>query len=241
MVLNEEQKFRRGDEHDVGDDDRDKGRCDAVISAQVVGTHAIHLPDTRRFSKSSHEADVADCEGRQRTDDAEPEVDPGVNCRRQMVLRQISEVLDVDLASLVAGQSLDVVLEEARYVEDDAAQTDADDRHFGSGHTDQTKHPERTTDGQVATRSHGDGEPSARQDEGVDDCTAVRSVDELEVLGRIGDPLLPKKTVWKETDAEQQIKGGQSAQAEMDTPLSSVTNHLQRNSHFSYKQITVKI
>ena len=108
-----------------------------------------------------------------------------------MVLRQVPEVLDVDLASsLVADQGLDVVLEEARNIEDDAAQTDADDRHFSSAHTHQAKHSKRSTDGQVAARRHGDGEPGACQDESVDDCTAVGSVDELEVLGRIGDSLL---------------------------------------------------
>ena len=47
LVLNEEQEFGRRDEHDVGDDDRHKGRCDAMIGAQVVGRHAIHLPDAR--------------------------------------------------------------------------------------------------------------------------------------------------------------------------------------------------
>ena len=47
LILNEEQKFRRRDEHNVGDDDRDEGRRDAVIGPQVLDRHAIHLSDAR--------------------------------------------------------------------------------------------------------------------------------------------------------------------------------------------------
>jgi len=100
---------------------------------------------------------------------------------------------------------LDSVLEEARDIGEKTDNEDCRDRGSGRTLVDEWLEEQRPRYGQVATSSHRDRQPGARQDEGVDDRSAIQPVDEVERLSDVDNTAVEQKSVWKQRRTQDKI------------------------------------
>ena len=96
----------------------------------------------------------------------------------------------------------------------------ADDEDDDQGH-DRKRLPYKlsglqgVTDRHESTGCHGDSEPAARQDEGVDDRLSVDSVEQPEVVIVIGETSGSQKRVRQDGDADEHVRDSESHEAVM--------------------------
>ena len=154
-VLDEAQDLGGRHEQDVHDDDRDEDRRDAVVGVDVRGRHAVAAPQAGRLAQGLHEAHIAEGEHGERQADAEREVQPVVDRVRPLPHHHVV-VPEVHVVAVAARDRLDLELEEARDVEDDAHRRDERDRRLHAHHADHVARLERVADGQVASHRHDD-------------------------------------------------------------------------------------
>jgi len=65
-------------------------------------------------------------------------------------------------------------------------------------------------DGHVASDSHRDSQPGAREYKGIDHCSAVQPVDEMERFPDVYDAVMEQESVRKQWRAEDEIGDGKS-------------------------------
>ena len=191
------------------------GHADRWVSAADQETVLL------RETEFADEKVAADSEQGQREAEREDEVEPEVGALQFgiVLLVEVAEPPEVE-SLVVAPDTADVVPTEPGNVEEDAESVDGDDTPLRYRPPDQLPRSERVADGQVPTDGHRYRQPRAGHHECVDQCLAVRGVEEGEVdADPEGIPL--DEAVRDDGQAEERVGHGQRCQPDAGEPLNA--------------------